>query len=103
MKAKRKQNLETNVLEYHDDGCGGWAHGAVTVGHREYHYEVKHFDEGSQFGIDNGRVSKLRIIRVLPNRKVKEVCAYDRGWYVLPCQTNAADMAAYKAVLKKYN
>lgn len=103
MKTAQKAKPFTSVLQFHDDGFGGWAHGAVYVGNREYHYETKHFEEGSQFGIDNGRVSKLRIVRVFPNRNGHEVCAYDRGGDVRPRKTNAADMAAYNAVLKKYN
>ena len=39
------------------------------------HYWIKHFDEPSEFGIDGGRISKLRI-----TQKGVETCNYDRGW-----------------------
>jgi len=90
------------ILQLHDDGFGGWASGSIWVGERQYGYEVKHFEEGSRFGIGEGRISKLRIIRRYP-RRTREVCAYDRGWCVRPDKANTADMAAYNALLERYN
>ncbi len=97
--------LRVSVLPSRDEGFGGWATGFVYVGGREYRYETEHFEVGSGFGIDGGRVSKLFITRNYPrNRKPRrEVCAYDRGWDIRPSAKNAADMAAYDAILKKYN
>jgi hypothetical protein len=56
-----------------------WIEGVIG----DYKFMAKHFDEGSSYGIDNGRVSKLEIWKgdydfrnVLVN--------YDRGWDVEP-------------------
>lgn len=52
-----------------------WIEGSVNG----YNFEAKHFDYASEFGIDNGRTSKLRI------EKGKEcVVNYDRGWDIEP-------------------
>ena len=44
---------------------------------RRYEYQVKHFGEGSEFGINEGKISKLWI-----GLDGKTVCSYDRGWDV---------------------
>ena len=45
---------------------------------------MKQFDEGSEFGIDGGRISKLMLKR---NGKIE--CNYDRGWDVKPSDPDA--------------
>lgn len=45
----------------------------------EYKFEAKHFDYGSEFGIDKGRTSKLRI-----EKAGKCLVSYDRGWDIEP-------------------
>ena len=52
-----------------------WKEGVIIVGGKGYRYWVKQYDEGSQFGIDGGRISKLMI-----KRGSEVVCNYDRGW-----------------------
>ena len=52
-----------------------WKEGVILINHRGYHYWVKQYDEGSQYGIDGGRISKLTI-----KRDGEIVCNYDRGW-----------------------
>lgn len=52
-----------------------WKEGVILIGGKGYHYWVKHFEEGSQYGIDGGRISKLMI-----KRDGEIVCNYDRGW-----------------------
>ena len=56
-----------------------WREGTIIINKKGYRYWVKHFDEGSQFGIDGGRISKLMI-------KIdgETVCNYDRGWDIHP-------------------
>lgn len=54
-----------------------WKEGSIRVGSSIFHYWMKQFDEGSQFGIDGGRISKLMI-----KRGGEIVCNYDRGWDV---------------------
>ena len=59
-------------------------------------YWVKHFDEPSKFGIDNGRISKLML-------KIdgKPAASYDRGWDICP-ESYAAE-AALAILLKEFN
>lgn len=59
-------------------------------------WSVKHFEEPSEYGIDNGRISKLTI-------KVgnKDIVNYDRGWDIKP--TDEVGIAVYKILIEKYN
>lgn len=52
------------------------------------HYWVKHYEEGSKFGIEGGRISKLTI-----KAEGRITCNYDRGWDIEP-----ADEATKKAL-----
>ena len=56
-----------------------WKEGSLKVYNSVFHYWMKQFDEGSEFGIDVGRISKLMLKR---NGKIE--CNYDRGWDVTP-------------------
>lgn len=60
------------------------------------HYWVKHFEEGSEFGINGGRISKLMI-------KVdgKTTCNYDLGWDIEP--EGEPTRLAYMILLENYN
>lgn len=75
-----------------------WCEG--TVG--KYTFQAKLFDEGSDDGIDSGRVSKLSIW----DQKVREeksnffaacIVNYDRGWDIKP---NRNSKPYYKEVMK---
>ena len=59
-------------------------------------YWVKHFENPSEWGIDEGRISKL-------NLKIdgRDICNYDRGWDVRP-ETQEA-LAAFSILMGKYN
>lgn len=46
---------------------------------KDYKVTFKQFDEGSEFGINGGRISKLTI-----NVDNKKVANYDRGWDIEP-------------------
>ena len=59
-------------------------------------YEVKHFEEGSEFGIDGGRISKLEI-RI----KGEVTCRDDRGWDIEP--EDEATVQAYSILMHEYN
>lgn len=59
-------------------------------------YWVKHYEEGSQFGIDGGRISKLMI-----KRGGEIVCNYDRGWDVEAVDEDTE--FALAILLKDYN
>ena len=50
-----------------------------------FHYWMKQYEEGSQFGIDGGRISKLML-----KRNGKIVYNYDRGLDVAPVDENTA-------------
>ena len=61
-----------------------WSEGTIGIPNADgtntiCHYWVKHYEEGSQFGIDGGRIRKLTI-------KIdgRITCNYDRGWDVQP-------------------
>lgn len=74
-----------------------WSKGILEIDGVKVEYQVKHFEEGSVFGIDEGKVSKLfcYIGR-------KEIISYDRGdWDKKP--TTAVSRKAYKALLEKFN
>ena len=62
------------------------------------HYWVKAYEEGSAYGIDEGRISKLRI-----TIDGETVVNYDRGWDVEPDENNEAAMIAYSICLQEYN
>ena len=53
--------------------------GSLRVHGSIFHYWFKQYDEGSEFGIDGGRISKLML-----KRNGEIVCNYDRGWDVQP-------------------
>jgi len=63
----------------------------------KYKYWVKHYEEGSQFGIDGGKVSKLTIRKV---GETKDLVNYDRGWDIEPTEEL---QAVYAIIMQKYN
>ena len=62
------------------------------------HWWAKVYDEGSEYGINEGRISKLMI-------KVDGVTtlSYDRGWDIEPDENDQATMIAYSILMKDYN
>lgn len=56
-----------------------WVIGAID----DKTFEAKVYDVGSEFGIDNGRVSKLAVYRTKPRGTI---IAYERGWEKYPTQ-----------------
>ena len=73
-----------------------WKEGAIHIGGKVYRYWVKHYEEGSQFGIDGGRISKLMI-----KRGGEIVCNYDRGWDIKPVDEDTE--FALAILLKDFN
>ena len=73
-----------------------WREGTIIINKKGYRYWVKHFDEGSQFGIDGGRISKLMI-----KRSGEIVCNYDRGWDIKPVDEDTE--FALDILMKDYN
>ena len=62
-----------------------WKHGKFKINGIIYQWCAKVYDEPSEFGINNGRVSKLEI-----RRGDTTVLNYDRGWDIKP--DNDADV-----------
>ena len=60
-----------------------WKEGSIKVNGEIFHYWMKQYNEGSQFGIEGGRISKLML-----KRNGEIVCNYDRGWDVEPADEN---------------
>lgn len=62
------------------------------------HYRVKAYDEGSGYGINGGKISKLSI-------KIDGVWVanYDRGWDIEPDENDEAAQIAYCILLQNYN
>lgn len=69
-----------------------WVTGVVNDG--EYSFESKLFDEGSIYGINNGRVSKLNISKGTFDNCIVN---YDRGWDIEP--KTDIDKIIYQLVL----
>ena len=61
-----------------------WREGTLRVHDSNYWYEMKQFDEGSEYGINHGRISKLTM-----KRYGTVVCCYDRGWVLQPTDPDA--------------
>ena len=82
----------------------GWHEGTIgipikgTTTTKVAHYWVKAYEEGSEFGIDGGRISKLEI-RI----DGKKVAHYDRGWEIEPDENDEAAMIAFTICMKDYN
>ena len=80
---------------------GAWTFGTLTADNgEEYRFEVKHFEQPSQWGLDwdgePGRISKLWV-----TRGYTTVCSYDRGWDKLP--TCDEDQDACAAIIHAFN
>ena len=60
-----------------------WKEESLRLGGDIFHYWMKQYEEGSQFGIDGGRISKLML-----KRNGKIVYNYDRGLDVAPVDEN---------------
>ena len=73
-----------------------WREGTVSVNGEIFHYWLKQYEEGSEFGINGGRISKLTI-----KRSGREVYNYDRGENIAPIDKNTE--TALAIILKSDN
>ena len=80
-----------------------WHEGTIGIPQKDgsskiAHYWVKAFEEGSEWGINGGKISKLSI-------KIdgEWVANYDRGWDVKPADDDEAAQLAYCILLNDYN
>jgi hypothetical protein len=69
-----------------------WSKGEING----YYYEVKHFDEPSEHGIRNGRVSKLCI-------RKDGIWVYNYDRELEYDRLDPDGKAVYKQILKQYN
>lgn len=76
-----------------------WSEGIISnpATGEKFKYWVKHYEEGSEFGIDGGKVSKLTIRKM---DSARDIVNYDRGWDIEPTDEI---IAVYEIVLEKYN
>ena len=72
--------------------AGKWSKGEING----YKFEVKHFENGAESGIDGGRISKLRV-----TKDGAEVASYDRGWDVLPATDEAQEITS--EIIQRFN
>lgn len=70
----------------------GWAEGIVGP----YRWQAKVYDEGSEFGINGGRISKLAIW----DEKKRYIVNYDREWDIEPKTVKAQQ--ALEAILELF-
>ena len=73
-----------------------WSKGIIEVDGTKIYYEVKHFEKGSDFGIEGGRISKLEC-----RANGKTILHYERGWNKKP--ETELGKKAYEILKKKYN
>ena len=73
-----------------------WSEGSIKIGSDIFYYWVKHYDEASVYGIDEGRISKLVL-----KRGGETACNFDRGWDIEPADESTA--AALAILMKDYN
>ena len=73
-----------------------WTEGTIRVGASVFHYWVKHYEEPSIYGYEEGRASKITL-----RRNAETVFNFDRGLDVPP--TDAETETALAILLKQYN
>lgn len=83
--------------------ANGWHEGTIGIPQKDgsskiAHYWVKAFEEGNEWGINGGKISKLSI-------KIdgEWVANYDRGWDAKPADDDEAAQLAYCILLNEYN
>lgn len=81
-----------------------WKQGYITIDGHTFRWEAKVYEQGSVFGIDNGRISKLWLAEYVgdpTSSRCKEAACYERGWEHRPDTPQA--QAAVKQLIEKYN
>ena len=83
---------------------GNWTIGNAECEGMEYKFNVKHFDDPSDYGIKDGRISKLWLAPANGNFRYT-ILLYDRKWE-RGCTTRGkgnAVKAVYNELLKRFN
>lgn len=73
-----------------------WREGSNKIGEDIFRYWIKQYGGGSVHGIEDGRISKLMILR-----GGEIVCNYDRGWDIKPVDEDTEFELAI--LMKDYN
>jgi len=73
-----------------------WTQGTINYNGRAYRYSVKHFEEPSEFGYNEGRASKIWI-----ERNGETVFNYDRGMDIKAADKDTK--AVLQMLLDKFN
>ena len=60
-----------------------WKEGSIKANGEIFYYWMKQYEEGSRYGINGGRISKLML-----KRNGEIVCNYDREWDIEPVDEN---------------
>ena len=95
-----KKKAETPRI-YVEKIIRGWTEGYVHYKGKDYGFSMKNFIDPSEFGIDNGCISKLHIVE--GRIRGRSLVDYERGWDKRPDRKNADLMKVYKALLTKFN
>ena len=77
--------------------CNEWTFATATTNGKEYRIMLVRFEEPSNYGIRQGRISKLW----MSNVEGGEFINYDRGWDM--CPVSAEAKAVLAAIIKKFN
>ena len=77
--------------------CNEWTFATATANGKEYRIMMVRFEEPSNYGIRQGRISKLW----LTDADHQETVNYDRGWDMRPVSAEAKAVLA--AITKKFN
>lgn len=96
----KKESLEETKTESEinlsvDVNIPMWIRGTIKINDTEYEVQAKVFLEGSEFGIDNGPISKLTI-KNLNNKNT--IVNFDRGWDIKP--KSKEDKEIYEEIVK---
>ncbi len=103
---KQKNEIKAEITSFPFDS--NWVKGAVD----KYTFEAKLFDDGSTYGINNGRVSKLSIYDEAKRLELHDffkscIVNYDRGWDIKPKKEDKpyfnAVMAALEACPRRFD
>ncbi len=73
-----------------------FSEGSINIEGVEVFYSVKHFDNGSEWGIEGGRISKLEC-----RANGRTILHYDRGWDMEP-ETELGYLS-YATLIDKFN
>ncbi len=101
---KEKTMKHETTLDHGPRTNDNWTKGTATCNGLEFKFNVKHFDEPSEFGIRGGRISKLWLSPGDGDFR-HTILNYDRKWErgFTPRGKGAEVNAVYQALIAKFN